>query len=327
MIGYIETAFLGVTIVILLYLIRIMIYRIANMPMQEKMATQDLIESVLLAISIGIIMGALDVSFGESASQQLQDLQRELNEIVGITTLGSPEAGTTYIDRMIQYFRVYRELIINIKDQATQAYDRQINRFAGVDISLYGFSLKMFERLSEQFQGKDRIAAELSKLGYIIKASFAIIVNLSIIIVALEYLKSMAALLLITGIVLRAFYLTKGLGSILISFSISFYVIFPTIVSMFLTNEFSKEYIGIQGTELKVDGVSYRSATLMRFDLEKYSRATDSVKDFLNFLYNRLNIGIWLALGMSLGIAFYIYGILTGGSLIWGAPMQFLRLL
>lgn len=325
--GYMETAFLGIMLVIFLYLIRIMIYRIANMPMQEKMATQDLIEALLLAVGIGLVFGALNVSFGQQANQQLQNVQRELNEIVGITTLGSPIAGASYIEIMIQYFRVYREIIISIKDQATQAYDKQVNRFAGVDLSLYGLSLKMFERFVEQIRGKDVIATELAKLGYIIKASFAIIVNLSIIIVALEYLKNMAALLLVTGIVLRTFYLTKGLGSILISFTVSFYILFPTIVAMFLTNEFKIEYIGIGGTELKVDGVSYRSATLMNFDLEKYARATDSVKDFLNFLYNRLNIAIWLGLGISLGIAFYLYGILTGGSLIWGAPMQFLRLL
>ncbi|MEM1700641.1 MAG: hypothetical protein QW785_01095 [Candidatus Anstonellales archaeon] len=327
MMGYLNFAVLGLMIVILLFLIRIMIYRIANMPLQERVATQDFIESVVLMVGIIVMFEVMNVTLQAGANQQLAEFERSLKELLGGSTLGVKTAGDTYIDFIITYLKIYRELLISIKDKATNDYDRIINRFARLQFSIAGISLDLFERLGEQIQGKEAISTELAKLGFIIKTSFNLIVNLSIVIVALEYLKYMAALIIITGIVLRAIYLTKGLGSALIAFTFSFYIIFPTILSMLLGTNVSNVNIGIEGSKLRVDGVSYYSASLVSFNLDEYAKATNSVKEFLNFLYNRLNIAIWLSLGFSLGIAFYLYGLLTGGSLIWGAPVQLLRLL
>lgn len=327
MTGYIGLAALGIMIVIFLYLIRILFYRLANMPYQEKLATQDMIESVIVALAIILLFQFLGIAFSQDALTQLKIFRESLANYSGQVTLGSPQAGDSYLDIVISYLEIYRELLISIKDKATDDYDRIVNRFAGFDFSIAGYSYRLFERLLEQVSGKDVIAKELVKLGFIIKSAFNIIVNISILIEALRYLKEMAPLLIITGIVLRALYLTKGLGSILISLAFSFYFIFPMILSMSLLGNLTNVQLGIEGSKLKVDGTSYYSAKLMSFDLDAYSRATESIKNFLNFVYNRLNIAIWVSMGMSLGIAFYFYGILTGGSLIWGAPIQFLRLL
>lgn len=327
MMGYLNLAVLGLMIVIALYLIRILIYRLANMPYQEKLATQDMIESVILALALILLFQFLNISMHQSAQDQLATFSQALRNLTGAYTLGSPQAGDSYLDIIISYMEIYRELIISIKDKAVNDYDIIVNRFAGLDFSIAGISYRMLQRVLEQVEGKDKIATELAKLGFIIRSSFNIIVNLSVVIEALRYLREMAPLIIITGIVLRALYLTKGIGSVLISFAFSFYFFFPVILSMFLGNQLSNVEIGIQGTKLKVDGTSYYSAQLMSFDLDKYSRATESVKNFLNFVYNRLNIAIWVSMGLSLGIAFYMYGLLTGGSLIWGAPIQFLRLL
>ncbi len=325
--GYVELSVLGIMIVFALYLIRILFYKIANMPYQEKMATQDMIESVIFAIALLLLFNFLGIAFTQSAQEQLRIFQENLRNYSGQVTLGNPASGDSYIDVIITYLELYRDLLISIKDRAIDDYDRIVNRFAGFDFSIAGYSYRLFQRILEQLEGKEIIAKELVKLGFIIKSSFNLIVNLSILIEALRYLREMAPLILITGIVLRALYLTKGLGAILISLTFSFYFIFPMILSMSLLNSMTNVQLGVGGSKLKVDGTSYYSAELMNFDLDKYSRATDSIKNFLNFVYNRLNIAIWVSMGLSLGIALYFYGILTGGSLIWGAPIQFLRLL
>jgi len=332
---YLYYALIAGLIMLFINLIRIQLYKFAKVELLEQRAKLDLVESlvylifvIMLAITMDLVATSVPGSALETTDPGLVEEKAKLTIDEAYKLLRNTEVSTD-INMARLILQSLNQLMVQIRTYAINEYDQLINRFAGYDFGLAGISYRAVQQLVEQLTGEmDRVAKALVALTYIIRATITLNVLFSAALEALNYLQHMGPMLLMTGILLRAFHWTAGVGAALISFSFSFYVLFPFTLGIFLHGVSVNVPQPSERISLMVDESATYQATDALAELQQidYSRITE-IQTFVNVLYSKAMMGLVVATGLGLGMAMYLYSFLSKGSIVWGAPAGLLRLL
>jgi|GEM_PF-6722958 len=324
--NYIETSLLGLAIVLGLNILRLLILKIANMTTKYEYAKLDIIETILIIFFIGVLVLIFDVAI----SAKNEDLESRLVEILDNTSrnyirLSSIRSG---FDTIIAYLEAIQNYMLMVNDYALMNYNLLSNRFAGFDVDIAGVSYRSIQNYIELIEGKEKIAKALADLSFIIRTSFNIVLILGIVISLLEFIKLAFPVFFYTGLVLRSFYITSGLGALLLSMSISFYFVFPILFFSLINPPSMKvTYSYDSGISLVVDGETYLTSKNYFLDFTTIIESSSNSFLFLSNYYNLVVIALLISTGISLGIVYYGFLFLGRGGLLWAAPTGLLRLL
>ena len=332
--GFLYLALIAGLIMLFINLIKIQLYKFAKMEMLEQRAKLDFMESLVYLFFVIMFAGVLETVGGigdvwsSGTDTETSAFRTSIDEAYKLFRSNSVTMDIEYVKAALLSLN---NLMVEIRTQAINQYNLIINRYSGFDFGLLGVSFRGIQRLVELATGEmKRVAKALVTLAYVIRATVTLNVLLSGAIEALNYISIMAPFLFMVGVLLRAFHWTSGIGAALVSFSFSFYTIFPFAYGIFLTGVKPPVVGSSEPTiALRVDDSAtyqYGQALSELYNRIDFQRLTE-IETFINLIYTKAFVGLTVASGLSLGMAMYLYSFLSKGSIIWGAPAGLMRLL